>query len=534
MDQLIGHLEEFFGDLGLSAAALPTAAAVGGALIAAAVLLGLWRMFARMRAIETSVAGAGETFNQKLDGQRREWESAMESKLAAQTAQIAVMADSWRATLGDGMTRIVKEIGGQQREEARARTEQHQKTIDDLAEQHGEIIGGIRENAGYLHDRLTNQGVETEGRFRVLGDKLLTQSLEHSRRERELIADHLRESTAQMTESIRALTGAVDAKMSDISEKVGRRLEASFAQTNQTFQNVLDRLAKVTQAQQKIEALTADVVNLNHLLDDKRARGAFGEIQLKSLVEGALPAEHCSFQHTLSNARKVDCLLKLPPPTGDVPVDSKFPLENYQRIYSDALSRPEQEAARRQFSQDVKRHIRDIAGKYILPGETANFAVMYVPAEAVFAEIHARHRDAVEEGMRQRVYIASPTTLMAMLNIARAILRDLAMHREAERIRGDLIFLHDEFRRFDERMRKLANHIAQAHNDTREIHITSRKISERFQDIEAVGTRKISAQEQTGGLYAESPRAGGASPLGDLSPPGGASPLGGGQSPDSE
>jgi DNA recombination protein RmuC len=227
-------------------------------------------------------------------------------------------------------------------------------------------------------------------------------------------------------------------------------------------------------------------VSLQELLGDKRARGAFGEVQLEALVRNVLPASAYEMQSTLSNGMRADCVLKLPEPTGKIAIDSKFPLENYHGMFAPETNDLERAAAQKRFRQDLRRHVDAICGKYIVPGETSNGAVMFIPAEAVFAEIHARHAEVVEYAMTHCVWIVSPTTLMAVLNTARAVLKDVETRRQVHVIKDCLARLAVEFNRFDERMRDLARHIKQAHEDVEKVQITSSKISQRFAQIEGV------------------------------------------------
>ncbi|MDP2878427.1 MAG: DNA recombination protein RmuC, partial [Sulfuricella sp.] len=237
----------------------------------------------------------------------------------------------------------------------------------------------------------------------------------------------------------------------------------------------------------KIDGLTTNMVSLQELLGDKRSRGAFGEVQLEALVRNILPPSAYAFQQTLSNGNRVDCLLMLPEPTGNVAVDSKFPLENYHRMFAAELSEGDRAQALKQFKADVKKHVDAISEKYIIPDETSDGAVMFVPAEAVFAEIHGHHQDdVVDYAMQKRVWIVSPTTMMAILNTARAVIKDVETRKQVHIIKDALSKLGKEFSRFDTRMKKLADHIRLAHEDAEEVHVTSQKISRRFAQIEHV------------------------------------------------
>jgi DNA recombination protein RmuC len=315
---------------------------------------------------------------------------------------------------------------------------------------------------------------------------MLEKLIEQGRAEQSMLQDTLKGMTAQFNERVQQLSQTVDGRLNEISGKVAERLDEGFKKTNETFTSVMSRLAVIDEAQKKIEGLASNVVSLQEILGDKRSRGAFGEVQLEALVRNSLPPDAYAFQHTLKSGARVDCVLILPEPTGTVCVDSKFPLENYSRMFDDSLPAAERDAAKRQFKMDVKKHVDDIAAKYIVEGETSDGAVMFLPAEAVFAEIHAYHPDLVEHAQKKRVWLTSPTTLMAVLNTARAVIRDSETRRMAHVIKDELSKLAKDFARFDERMKKLASHIEQANKDVGEVRISSDKISRRFQQIERV------------------------------------------------
>ena len=288
-----------------------------------------------------------------------------------------------------------------------------------------------------------------------------------------------------LTELREAVAAKLDARLDQISSRVSERLDEGFRKTNETFVNVMTRLATIDEAQKKIETLTGSVVSLQELLGDKKTRGAFGEVQLEALVRNVLPPAAFEMQHTLSNGMRVDCVLRLPEPTGLVCVDSKFPLENYNRMFDREANDADRALAQKQFRADVKKHVDDIAKKYIIANETSDGAVMFVPAEAVFAEIHAYNPEVVEYANAKRVWIVSPTTLMAVLNTARAVLKDVETRKQIHVIKDALARLAVEFGRFDERLRKLADHIRQAHEDAQRIQTTGDKISQQFQRIES-------------------------------------------------
>jgi DNA recombination protein RmuC len=306
--------------------------------------------------------------------------------------------------------------------------------------------------------------------------------------------DRLSEMLTKTSDQLRVV---VEGRLDQISGRVTERLDEGFKKTNDTFISVMTRLATIDEAQKKIDGLTTNMMSLQELLGDKRSRGAFGEVQLDALVRNILPTGAYAMQHTLSNNNRVDCVLHLPPPTGMVAVDSKFPLENYHRMFDRETSDTDRGLAQKQFRSDLKKHIDDISGKYILPPETCDGAVMFIPAEAVFAEIHAYMPDVVDYAMQRRVWIVSPTTLMAVLNTARAVLKDVETREQVHIIKHELSKLGQDFGRFDDRMKKLAEHIRLANQDVEEVHISSRKISQRFAKIESVDLDLTSAENKS-------------------------------------
>jgi DNA recombination protein RmuC len=313
-------------------------------------------------------------------------------------------------------------------------------------------------------------------------EKMHVTLAEQGKAEQILIQNTMGNATQLLAQRIENLTKAVEERLEQISGKVSERLDEGFKKTNETFINVMTHLTKIDEAQKKIDGLATNVVSLQELLGDKRSRGAFGEVQLEGLVRNLLPENAFEFQYTFDNKTRADCVLKLPEPTGLVAVDSKFPLENYEGMFADGADRISPAV----FKTGVKKHIDDIAGKYIIPGVTSDGAVMFLPAEAVFAEIHAHHRDLVDYAHKKRVWIVSPTTLMAVLNTARAVLKDTETRKQVHIIQEELSKLGKDFALFDSRMKKLADHIRQAHEDAEKVQVSSRKISGHFARIERV------------------------------------------------
>ena len=356
-----------------------------------------------------------------------------------------------------------------------------------------------------LHNGLTQQGDRLGGHLTEPSERLRSSVADELKQTRDTLhqlklsltqdMSQYRESmVARLGETTQALNTKIDERLGEIAGKVNERLDEGFKKTNDTFVSVMTRLATIDEAQKKIESLTGSVVSLQELLGDKRARGAFGEVQLEALVRNVLPTSAYEMQATLSNGSRVDCVLKLPEPSGKVAIDSKFPLENYHRMFAPETTEIERAAAQKLFRQDLKRHVDAICSKYIIAGETANGAVMFVPAEAVFAEIHAHHAEVVEYAMSHCVWIVSPTTLMAVLNTARAVLKDVETRRQVHVIKECMDKLAVDFNRFDERMKKLAQHIRQAHQDVDDVQISTNKITQRFAQIERVELGELEDQ----------------------------------------
>lgn len=315
--------------------------------------------------------------------------------------------------------------------------------------------------------------------------KLLQDTLQKGVQDnRQQVKESLLDYAKELGQRITQLTQTTETKLKEINQQVENRLTEGFVKTNETFADVLKRLALIDAAQQKITELSSNVMGLQDILNDKRSRGAFGEVQLSALIHNMIPKTHFSFQHLLSNNKRPDCMLFLPEPTGNIAIDAKFPLENFRILINNTLPDAERALAEKQFKNDIRIHIQTIAEKYIIPGETADGAVMFIPAEAVFAEIHARHSDLVEMAQNAKVWMVSPTTMMAILTTARAVLKDAATRQQVHEIQKHLRALSEDFERFQMRMDNLAKRIAQAHNDVDQIHISSKKISQRFVQIE--------------------------------------------------
>ncbi len=278
------------------------------------------------------------------------------------------------------------------------------------------------------------------------------------RAEADLRQHHIADTVERLAQAQAELTGRLSESHTSVSERldglgkrVGDSLILQTEKTGERLEVLQRRLAVIDAAQKNITDLSQQMVGLQDILSNKQARGAFGEIQLNDLVKAALPAHAYAFQVTMSNRARADCLLTLPNPPGPIAIDSKFPLESYERLQQ-ADNDDARKIAGRTFQADVSKHVKDIAERYIIPGETAESALMFLPSEAIYAELHANFRNVIEESFRRRVWIVSPTTLMATLNTVRAVLRDVHMREQADVIQGEVRKLLEDMGRLDERV----------------------------------------------------------------------------------
>lgn len=317
--------------------------------------------------------------------------------------------------------------------------------------------------------------------------KILQDTLQQGMQEtRQTVKEALNDYANDLGKRVEGLTLTTDTRLKEINQQVEKRLAAGFEKTTETFSDVIKRLAMIDAAQKKITELSNNVMSLQDILNDKRSRGAFGEVQLSALIRNVIPEANYSFQHSFSNGKRADCVLFLPDPTGNVAIDAKFPLENFRIMMDPSASDLAHKQAEQQFKIDIKKHIQDIAEKYIIPSETSDGAMMFIPAEAVFAEIHSHYPELVELAQRSKVWMVSPTTLMAVLTTARAVLKDAATKEQVHIIQKLLQTLSGDFERFQKRMDNLTRHITQAHDDIAEVHTSAKKITQRFEQIEQV------------------------------------------------
>jgi len=394
--------------------------------------------------------------------------------------------------------RLIEQINKHFSEQSLYLQQNYQQTNQQqLAQAHDkqqlQLSNNIEQKMADLRIKLMRQINELQTQLATKQSQSLDQVINHlnntGQANREELAKTLAQSSEQMSKCIDGLTQATDKRLQEISGQVEKRLAEGFEKTTKTFSDILQRLALIDDAQKKITELSTNVVNLQEVLNDKRSRGAFGEVQLNNLIRNVLPEQSFKLQHTLSNGKIADCVLFLPKPTGNVVVDSKFPLENYRKMMDFETHETERKSAMRQFKIDIKKHINDISDKYLIDNETADGAIMFIPAEAIFAEIHGHQSDLVEYANKKRVWLTSPTTLMAILTTARSVLKDEATRQQIHIIQAHLSDLAQDFNRFKGRFANLAKHIDQAATDVKQIHTSADKISSRFEKIEQVELR---------------------------------------------
>ena len=292
------------------------------------------------------------------------------------------------------------------------------------------------------------------------------------------------------------LNDRIDNRLNLINDKVNERLDQNFERTNKTFTSVLERLSKIDEAQKKIDGLSSEIVSLQSVLTDKKTRGIYGEVNLKHIlynVFGEGKNNIYRLQYTLSNGTIADSVVFAPEPLGLIAIDSKFPLENYQLMVDKNNSN--RSLAERKFKADMKRHIDAIASKYIIPGETTDQAILFLPAEAIFAEVNAYHQDVIDYAYSKRVWICGPTTLISTLTTLQIIIKNIERDKYTKVIHHELRLLDTEFKRYKERWDKLYRSIETVSKDVKDIHTTTDKITKRFNAINGVEMESITHEE---------------------------------------
>lgn len=301
-----------------------------------------------------------------------------------------------------------------------------------------------------------------------------------------------------LTEDFNNQTEKLDNRLRLINDKVNERLDENFEKTNKTFTNVLERLSKIDEAQKKIDTLSGDIVSLQGVLTDKKTRGIFGEVNLEHILSNVFGPNNTKIyqtQYTLSNGTIADSILFTPEPLGTIAIDSKFPLEHYQIMVDKNNSIEVREQAEKMFKSDMKKHIDAISSKYIIPGETSDQAILFLPAEAIFAEVNAYHTDILDYAYKNRVWITSPTTLISTLTTIQIILKNIERDKYTKVIHSELRLLDEEFKRYKDRWDKLYRSIETVSRDVKDIYTTTDKITKRFNSINQVEIGEINDKE---------------------------------------
>ncbi|HAZ7573891.1 DNA recombination protein RmuC [Legionella sp. PATHC032] len=364
-----------------------------------------------------------------------------------------------------------------------------QTLITQLHQLHIDLSQSYQTSQQFINEKIAQGQLVTQ---QLISDAIQKQMTDV----REQMTHSFKHHASSLTSHLQLLTEEIRNHLNTLTQQVNHKLTEGFEKTSSTFIDVVKRLTIIDEAQKKITELSNHVVSLQDVLVDKKARGAFGEVQLSTLISNMLPNASYQMQYTLSNQKRADCILFLPEPTGNIVIDAKFPLETYQRlINSDALS-TDRKSLQQQFRQDIQKHIKDIAEKYIVPNETTDGAMMFIPAESIFAEIHANYPDLIAMSQKLKVWLVSPSTLMAVLTTARAVLKDDATRKQVHIIQKHLQALANDFQRFEKRMDKLSKHIDLAHQDVNEVNTSAKKITSRFQKIESVDI-ELDEQEVT-------------------------------------
>ena len=333
-------------------------------------------------------------------------------------------------------------------------------------------IGANRNNEANITERL--------GRFEVNINKEIN--------------DFKNQLSKVLNEDFDRLNNKIEGRLNIINDKVNERLDQNFEKTNKTFTNILERLTKIDEAQKKIDSLSNDIVSLQGILTDKKSRGIFGEVNLKHILVSVFGEKNDKIyrlQYTLPNGTIADSILFAPEPLGTIAIDSKFPLENYRMMVDKKVPQDIRSRYEKQFKSDVKKHIDAISSKYIIEGVTSDQAIMFLPAEAIFAEINAYHSDIIDYAYKKRVWITSPTTLISTLTVIQMIMKNIERDKYTLVIHEELNKLGVEFSRYKDRWDKLAKSIQTVNKDVENVYITTEKISKKFDMISGVEVEKL-------------------------------------------
>ncbi|MDX8354558.1 DNA recombination protein RmuC [Cognatiyoonia sp. IB215182] len=358
------------------------------------------------------------------------------------------------------------------------------QSVDYVAGQ----VGRLAQDIGVL-----NQGQHT------LAGSIKTVSEQQAHGQSQVLQNmeqRLAEVRQQMTEQLHESQRRSSVAMAEMQERMKDTLSGSTEKTTKSLTELQERLATIDKAQTNIEKLSGDVLSLQDILSNKQRRGMFGEIQLTDIVSKALPVDSYALQATLSNGKRADCLIHLPNPPGPIVIDAKFPFEAYEQLAA-AQSPDQQKTALRDLASAVRKHIKDISERYIIDGETADGAIMFLPSEAVYAELHARLPEVVREGFTARVWIVSPTTCMATLNTMRAILKDARMREQTGAIRKELALLGGDVERLVTRVGNLDRHFGQAAKDIEDIKISAEKAGKRAHRLDHFDFEELAPEGDT-------------------------------------
>ncbi|MBR6690830.1 MAG: DNA recombination protein RmuC [Bacilli bacterium] len=312
------------------------------------------------------------------------------------------------------------------------------------------------------------------------------------------ISDFKNDFSRSLTSDFNNQTERLDNRLRLINDKVNERLDENFEKTNKTFTNVLERLSKIDEAQKKIDMLSGDIVSLQGVLTDKKTRGIFGEVNLENILSNVFGKNNTKvyqMQYTFNNGTIADSVLFTPEPLGTIAIDSKFPLEHYQIMVDRKNNKEVRDQAEKMFKLDMKKHIDAISSKYIIPGVTSDQAILFLPAEAIFAEVNAYHTEILEYAYKKRVWITSPTTLISTLTTIQIIIKNIERDKFAKVIHNELTLLDSEFKRYKDRWDKLYRSIETVSKDVKEIHTTTDKITKRFNSINQVEMGELNDKE---------------------------------------
>ncbi len=313
------------------------------------------------------------------------------------------------------------------------------------------------------------------------------------------LGDFKNDINKDQNDNFTKLNETIERRLLAINEKVNERLDQNFEKTNKTFMNVIERLSKIDEAQKKIETLSTDIVSLQSILTDKKTRGIYGEVTLTHILSNVFGEKNDNIyrlQYKLSNGTIADSVVFAPEPLGTIIIDSKFPLEHYELMVDKKLTNEERIKAEKLFKMDMKKHIDAISSKYIIPGETSNQAILFLPAEAIFAEINAYHEDIINYAYNKKVWITSPTTLISTLTVIEMIIMNMEKDKYAKIIHDELNKLGLEFSRYKERWDKLTRSIETVNKDIESVSITTNKISKKFETINRVDMKSLTTEEK--------------------------------------